>query len=387
MAGFINNWQQQIKAAERQTAEFPAWLKDKQAAALEQLATMQSPNRKMEHWRYTDAARLLSEKSAKQIEPRTIDADLQITFSETGVALSGDLPKWLKVVPIQTISQAKWRDIKSRHRQQEQGMLQLNSALFNQGIELSVQSDTQQADYKIALVYAYQSEQWQFVRNRLRLATNSKIQLAEYFLGGQVNIANDWLLATDSKLYKTTLADLSEQDKLLCFNFVELQKNAQIEAMNRCYNGYLQHHIQQVVLAGEGALYNSGSINKSNENSNIADIVNVFYDSKNGSSTIVKRNVAEAEAQIFTNAKAWVPQGSDGAFVDQDLKSILLSAKAKAFNKPELEVNTDEVVAAHGSTIGALDQTVLFYLKSRGIDQVQAEEIMIKAFMAEAEIC
>lgn len=387
MAGFINNWQQQIEAAERQTAEFPAWLKDKQAAALEQLATMQSPNRKMEHWRYTDAARLLSEKAAKQIESRTIDADLQITFSETGVALSGDLPKWLKIVPIQTISQAEWRDIKSRHRQQEQGMLQLNSALFNQGIELSVQSDTQQADYKIALVYAYQSEQWQFVRNRLRLATNSKIQLAEYFLGGQVNIANDWLLATDSKLYKTTLADLSEQDKLLCFNFVELQKNAQIEAMKRRYNGYLQHHIQQVVMAGEGALYHSGSINKSNENSHMADIVNVFYDSKKSGSTVVKRNVIDAESQIFTNAKAWIPQGSDEAFVDQSLKSVLLSAKAKAFNKPELEVNTDEVVASHGSTIGALDETVLFYLKSRGIEQTQAEAIMLQAFMAEAEIC
>lgn len=387
MAGFINNWQQQIEAAERQTAEFPAWLKDKQAAALEQLATMQSPNRKMEHWRYTDAARLLSEKAAKQIELRTIDADLQITFSETGVALSGDLPKWLKVVPIQTISQAEWRDIKSRHRQQEQGMLQLNSALFNQGIELSVQSDTQQADYKIALVYAYQSEQWQFVRNRLRLATNSKIQLAEYFLGGQVNIANDWLLATDSKLHKTTLADLSEQDKLLCFNFVELQKNAQIEAMKRRYNGYLQHHIQQVVMAGEGALYHSGSINKSNENSHMADIVNVFYDSKKSGSTVVKRNVIDAESQIFTNAKAWIPQGSDEAFVDQSLKSVLLSAKAKAFNKPELEVNTDEVVASHGSTIGALDETVLFYLKSRGIEQTQAEAIMLQAFMAEAEIC
>lgn len=387
MAGFINNWQQQIEAAERQTAEFPAWLKDKQAAALEQLATMQSPNRKMEHWRYTDAARLLSEKAAKQIESRTIDADLQITFSETGVALSGDLPKWLKIVPIQTISQAEWRDIKSRHRQQEQGMLQLNSALFNQGIELSVQSDTQQADYKIALVYAYQSEQWQFVRNRLRLATNSKIQLAEYFLGGQVNIANDWLLATDSKLHKTTLADLSEQDKLLCFNFVELQKNAQIEAMKRRYNGYLQHHIQQVVMAGEGALYHSGSINKSNENSHMADIVNVFYDSKKSGSTVVKRNVIDAESQIFTNAKAWIPQGSDEAFVDQSLKSVLLSARAKAFNKPELEVNTDEVVASHGSTIGALDETVLFYLKSRGIEQTQAEAIMLQAFMAEAEIC
>lgn len=387
MAGFINNWQQQIKAAERQTADFPAWLKDRQAEALKQLAKMQLPNRKMEHWRYSDASRLLAAKEAKKIEPRTIDADLRITFSETGIAFSDSLPAWLQIVPIQKVPQAKWRDIKSRHRQQEQGMLQLNSALFQQGIELSVRSDNQQNDYKIALVYAYRSEQWQFVRNRFKLTENSSIQLVEYFLGGQVNIANDWQLFNDSKLYKTTLADLSEQDKLLCFNFVELQKNAQVEAMKRRYNGCLQHHIQQIVMADEGAVYNSGSVNKSNENSNMADIVNVFYDAKKGSSTIVKRNVAEAESHIFTNAKAWIPRGSDGAFVDQDLKSILLSAKAKAFNKPELEVNTDEVVAAHGSTIGALDQTVLFYLKSRGIDQVQAEEIMIKAFMAEAEIC
>ncbi len=47
----------------------------------------------------------------------------------------------------------------------------------------------------------------------------------------------------------------------------------------------------------------------------------------------------------------------------------------------------DEVVAAHGSTIGALDEQSLFYLQSRGIDIEQARDIMIESFEQEALVC
>src|SRR5665213_1421582 len=74
--------------------------------------------------------------------------------------------------------------------------------------------------------------------------------------------------------------------------------------------------------------------------------------------------------------------------------SLLLTAGAKAAfntfafdaeadNKPELEIFADDVVCGHGATAGALDPGLKFYLMSRGIDEAQAEALLIQAFIGE----
>ena len=62
-------------------------------------------------------------------------------------------------------------------------------------------------------------------------------------------------------------------------------------------------------------------------------------------------------------------------------KAILISDKASANAKPVLEIYADDVVCAHGATVGELDDEQLFYLNSRGISVDKAREILIKAFL------
>ena len=62
-------------------------------------------------------------------------------------------------------------------------------------------------------------------------------------------------------------------------------------------------------------------------------------------------------------------------------KAILVSQNAKANAKPELEIYADDVICAHGATVGELDDDQLFYLNSRGIGKNKAREILIKAFL------
>ena len=52
--------------------------------------------------------------------------------------------------------------------------------------------------------------------------------------------------------------------------------------------------------------------------------------------------------------------------------------------KPELEIFADDVVCSHGATVGELDETHLFYLRSRGIDEAEARAMLIDAFLIEA---
>jgi Fe-S cluster assembly protein SufD len=74
-------------------------------------------------------------------------------------------------------------------------------------------------------------------------------------------------------------------------------------------------------------------------------------------------------------------QKTDGRMMTQ---ALLLSDKAEADNKPELEIFADDVQCGHGATSGRLDENLLFYLKARGIPAKRAEALLIQAFVGEA---
>jgi Fe-S cluster assembly protein SufD len=63
---------------------------------------------------------------------------------------------------------------------------------------------------------------------------------------------------------------------------------------------------------------------------------------------------------------------------------LLLSPGAQMSNKPELEIFADDVVCGHGATVGALDPEHIFYLRSRGIPEREAEAMLLEAFGSEA---
>jgi Fe-S cluster assembly protein SufD len=65
-------------------------------------------------------------------------------------------------------------------------------------------------------------------------------------------------------------------------------------------------------------------------------------------------------------------------------RALLLSERAEADNKPELEIFADDVQCGHGATAGALDDDLKFYLMARGIPLPEAEALLIRAFLGEA---
>ncbi|MGB7076660.1 MAG: Fe-S cluster assembly protein SufD [Xanthobacteraceae bacterium] len=74
-------------------------------------------------------------------------------------------------------------------------------------------------------------------------------------------------------------------------------------------------------------------------------------------------------------------QKTDGKMMT---RALLLSERAEADNKPELEIFADDVQCGHGATAGALDGELKFYLMARGIPAAEAEALLIQAFLGEA---
>jgi Fe-S cluster assembly protein SufD len=67
----------------------------------------------------------------------------------------------------------------------------------------------------------------------------------------------------------------------------------------------------------------------------------------------------------------------------QTNRNLLLSDDAQIDTKPQLEIYADDVKCTHGATIGQMDETALFYLRSRGIDEASARKLLLLAFANE----
>jgi len=94
------------------------------------------------------------------------------------------------------------------------------------------------------------------------------------------------------------------------------------------------------------------------------------------------RGILNGKCRCVWNGKAIVHEGADGTDADQANHNLLLSEKAEIDAKPELEIYTDDVKCSHGTTVGQLDETSLFYLRSRGLDKQQATQVLTHAFAA-----
>ena len=87
--------------------------------------------------------------------------------------------------------------------------------------------------------------------------------------------------------------------------------------------------------------------------------------------------------------KILVKQGAQKTDGYQISQALLLDGDptlgdAQFLAKPELEIYADDVKCSHGSTSGAIDETALFYLRSRGVPVGVAQSLLVQAFLAEA---
>lgn len=116
-----------------------------------------------------------------------------------------------------------------------------------------------------------------------------------------------------------------------------------------------------------------------------ADLTSTVLHQCGGSSTrqLVKGAVRRGGRGVF-QGNIVVARDAQGTEARQNHHALLLEAGAEAFAKPALEIHADDVVCAHGNTVGGLDADSLFYLRARGIPEALAQSMLIEAFVSEA---
>jgi len=93
------------------------------------------------------------------------------------------------------------------------------------------------------------------------------------------------------------------------------------------------------------------------------------------------RGIAAARSRLAFNGKIVVRPQARGADSTQSLRGLLAGGEAEIDVRPQLEIYTDEVRCSHGATAGKLDEGMLFYLLSRGIDRDTARRLLEWAFL------
>jgi Fe-S cluster assembly protein SufD len=97
----------------------------------------------------------------------------------------------------------------------------------------------------------------------------------------------------------------------------------------------------------------------------------------------VYKGILADHAQGVFNGKIFVYQDAQKTDAKQTNQALLLSRGAIVNTKPQLEIFADDVKCTHGATVGRLREDAMFYLRSRGIPQAEARNLLIYAFAAE----
>ena len=100
------------------------------------------------------------------------------------------------------------------------------------------------------------------------------------------------------------------------------------------------------------------------------------------SKELYKGVVNDRSTNVF-NGKVFVRKDAQKINAFQSNANILLSETGTINSKPELEIYADDVKCSHGSTTGQLDEEAVFYLRSRGLSEKSAKELLVKAFLGE----
>ena len=109
----------------------------------------------------------------------------------------------------------------------------------------------------------------------------------------------------------------------------------------------------------------------------------VFLNHSYGISHQLHKCIIDDQARGVFNGKIFVPKAAQLTNATQLNRNLLLSPKARINTKPELQITADNVKCSHGATISQLESDELFYLRSRGLTQSDARNLLIDAFATE----
>ena len=137
------------------------------------------------------------------------------------------------------------------------------------------------------------------------------------------------------------------------------------------------------VLAGEGAECLINGLFIGDGRQHLDNYMLVEHVSPHCSSRQFYNGILDEQAHGVFHGRIIVHKDAQKTDAKQTNRNLLLSDDARIDTKPQLEIHADDVKCTHGATIGQIDEDALFYLRSRGFNEISARRLLLYAFAGE----
>ncbi len=369
------------------------------------------PTTKQESWRFTDLRPLLNTEFAFDFsnQSRNIDVDKLFTcdvydldtFSITLLngwfvykhapltrladgTIIGSLAKAMEVYP-GIIDQYIGRAAKPDQYE----MAALNTAFLQDGLFIYVPEGAH-VEKPVQLINIANAEHPVFLQPRHLIIADKGAKLTlvhcDHSLTHNISFTNTVmeLYAEENAVvdhYK--IQNKGRNSALVTNNFFHQNKNSRLSSNIITLNGGFTKNIVDVSINHSDCLSEHYGLYLVDSNQHVDNQLNIDHVAAHSRSNQLYKGILDDDATAVFSGKVLVRRHAQQTQAHQNNKNILLTDNAKANTQPHLEIYADDVKCSHGATVGQLDPEAMFYMRSRGLCERTARQMMMIAFASE----
>ena len=373
-----------------------AWAKEARLTASERAQEAGLPQRRDEYWKYTRPDAFVQADVTLNASLRSslglFDQRNMIPVAfEDGKIQAAALPSaahcTLESLASASVLDLHWaRDIYGRleaagQNPVKRSLAALNTAMAREGILLHV-TGAVAAPIHIHATSSGQSDA--IIHHVIKVAAGAEVTLIETGqYGARSNIVLEVDVADGGRFHHIRVQDGNERH-MLTHIFGKIGAEASFKSFTLTVGGQLTRNECVLQLLGDDASVSVAGACLGDGDFHHDDTVFITHDAVNCESRQVFKKVLRNGAVGVFQGKILVKAGAQKTDGYQISQSLLLDEDSQFLAKPELEIYADDVACSHGSTSGAIDAQALFYLRSRGVPEAQAVDLLTLSFVADA---
>jgi Fe-S cluster assembly protein SufD len=401
---------------EESAAAAPSWLRELRREGLTTFTDLGMPGPRDEDWLYTNTARLRRQHfklAPPPAHPVTsiaahrfalgMDDGPRLVFLngryEASLSRSADLPEGVRVLALSEAIHVAPADVKRRLGQVAHAEMHpfaaLNTAFLQDGAYIELASGCA-VERPIQLLFLHApTGQPVAVHPRILVSAgpNSKVTLVEHFgiecigalAGGTcfTNAVAEYDLAEGAAVRTLRLQREGTRTYHVGLSAVRQRRGSRFASTSVSLGGAIDRNETRADLVEEGAECELNGLYVVGNEEHVDNHMVIHHSAPHCDSRQLYKGILGGAATGAFTGRVVVHKGAQKTNARQANHNLLLSERAVAETRPQLEIYADDVKCAHGATIGRLDEEALYYLRSRGIGPKAARNLLVHAFASE----
>ena len=310
---------------------------------------------------------------------------ITISFSNGIYMCSEELPSHIKILS-HIKDKDKFRDLLDIKKENNSSFSSTLNSIILSDLLLIETSSNQKVDTLIHIINHASNEANLAPRIEIRAATNSSVKILEEVRTSNDSIMNHVLRVNCQKnanieFYK--VIQRQENSHYLGTQDIEASENARIKFFLWDFGGDTSKTVTDAKLLGKKSEINYCALFTPNKYLHSGNQIKINHEASHTKSKIKVRGVLNDHSSGVFYGKIKVKESVTKTSAFMENKNLLLSDDASISSKPILEIYNDDTECSHSATSGSIDKEKLFYLKTRGIDEVEAKNFLVNSFIEE----